>query len=617
MRLRCQPQTEKSPERENGFDGKVNPYPALGRLIIVALVCAMTVSETSAQTVLSAVSRKTHGGAGDFDIDLPLGNTTGIECRSGGATNDYQLVVNFSGAVTLNGNPQAQVTFGLGTVGTAGVSNGGAVTVSGNSVTIPLTNVANAQRIAVTLFGINGGGNVVIPAAILIGDVNANGIVNASDVSQTKLQVGQPVAQGNFRTDVNASSFTNATDVAMVKSLAGSGLSPWLPDVRLTFQSAFSSTSFNNARCIATGPAGAEGEVLHVIFFEERDGNREIYYKRSTNGGTSWGPDVRLTNNVAVSHFPSIAVSDGIVHVVWEEYRDGNAEIYYKRSSDTGVTWGADTRLTNNSAKSLSPSLAVSGSLVHLTWFDQRDGNNEIYYKRSDDAGLSWGADTRLTNDPSASIYSAIAASKAIVHVVWEEHRHGNGEIYTKRSSDGGLTWGSDTRLTNNSANSFSPSIAVSGDDVNIAWFDQRDGNLEIYDKHSADGGLNWGADKRVTMDASVSNYPSVAVFGSDVHLVWFDERDGNTEIYYNHSTDNGATWATDIRLTNDAARSTDPCIALASSTIHVLWTDARDDVPPYDGNYEVYYKRAPPNLAVPNPTNGPRLQKVATSPTE
>ena len=39
-------------------------------------------------------SRKLHSGA-PFDINLPLTGTSGIECRSGGATNDYQVVFTF------------------------------------------------------------------------------------------------------------------------------------------------------------------------------------------------------------------------------------------------------------------------------------------------------------------------------------------------------------------------------------------------------------------------------------------------------------------------------------------------------------------------------------------
>ncbi|HEY5535014.1 MAG TPA: hypothetical protein VIL99_08800, partial [Ignavibacteria bacterium] len=100
-----------------------------------------------------------------------------------------------------------------------------------------------------------------------------------------------------------------------------------------------------------------------------------------------WQPDVRLTNDVASSYTSAnnawcIASSGNVIHVVWTDDRDGNREIYYKRSTDAGVNWEADTRLTNDTSKSWIPSVAVSGSVVHVVWNDNRDGNYEIYYKR-------------------------------------------------------------------------------------------------------------------------------------------------------------------------------------------------------------------------------------------
>ena len=177
----------------------------------------------------SVVSRKTHGGAGTFDIDLKA-PAPGIECRSGGTTGDHTMVVTFAAPVTVSGNGTAkgQVTTGTGAVGSAGTPNGNAVTVSGNQVTVQLTNIANAQELKVTLYGVNDGtnvGNVVIPMKVLLGDTSANGSVNGTDVNETKFNSGVAVSAANFRTDVVASGSINGTDVVTVKAASGTSLS--------------------------------------------------------------------------------------------------------------------------------------------------------------------------------------------------------------------------------------------------------------------------------------------------------------------------------------------------------------------------------------------------------
>jgi hypothetical protein len=116
------------------------------------------------------------------------------------------------------------VTAGVGTVGSGGADNGGATITSGNVVTIPLTNVANAQTINVTLNNVNGSTNITIPMSILVGDANGNGVVNASDASLTKSRAGQTVGPANFRSDVNANGIINASDASLVKSKIGTGL---------------------------------------------------------------------------------------------------------------------------------------------------------------------------------------------------------------------------------------------------------------------------------------------------------------------------------------------------------------------------------------------------------
>ena len=176
-----------------------------------------------APTVLGAVSRKNHSGD-NFDVNLPLSGTPGIEPRLGGATNDYTIVVTFSGNPTFNGNPQAQVISGTGTVGSGGVSNGGVVTADGGVVTIPLTGVMSQQTIHVRLNGVNGTFQVVIPMGVLVGDATGDGSVNAGDAIFTRNRSGESTDATNFRSDYNADGVINAGDAQTVRTRSGQSI---------------------------------------------------------------------------------------------------------------------------------------------------------------------------------------------------------------------------------------------------------------------------------------------------------------------------------------------------------------------------------------------------------
>jgi Dockerin type I domain len=167
----------------------------------------------------SAFSRKIHGAAGTFDVPLPLTGNVGVECRSGGATNDYQMIINFASSVTVD---SASVTSGTGSV--SSFSGSGTL-----QITVNLAGVTNVQRITVTLHNVNNGtstGDVPVSMGVLAGDTNGDAIVNSSDVALTKSQVGQAVTGANFREDVNANGTISSTDVALVKAEVGTALPP-------------------------------------------------------------------------------------------------------------------------------------------------------------------------------------------------------------------------------------------------------------------------------------------------------------------------------------------------------------------------------------------------------
>ena len=141
----------------------------------------------------SAVSRLTHGGAGGFDIDMPLTGTAGVECRNGGG--NYTLVVTFSNTM-VSGN--ASVTGGAGSVA-------GSPTFSGHTMTINLTGVTNAQTLTVSLTNLTDSFSQVLPsvvlgASFLIGDTNGDRMVNAAMLCKPGIApVRRPMRRIPFR----------------------------------------------------------------------------------------------------------------------------------------------------------------------------------------------------------------------------------------------------------------------------------------------------------------------------------------------------------------------------------------------------------------------------------
>jgi hypothetical protein len=168
---------------------------------------------------VSAVSRKTHGSVGDFDIDLPLTGQPGIEDRSGGPSKNYKVIVTFAVPVSVS-----NVTVTPGAGGTASTSG---FSVNNSQVTVNLTNVSNAQTLTINLIGVTGGansGNVGVPMSVLAGDTNADRFVDSADIGQTKSQSGNAVKLSNFREDVNVDGFLDSADIALVKSKSGTAL---------------------------------------------------------------------------------------------------------------------------------------------------------------------------------------------------------------------------------------------------------------------------------------------------------------------------------------------------------------------------------------------------------
>ncbi len=156
---------------------------------------------------VGAVSRKSHGNGRDFDIDLPLTGSTGIECRTGPAAGQHTVLLTFPVPVNVN---SANATCG-GQPATA--------TANGSVVTITCTGLANAQTVTVALNGVSDGtntGNVSVPLGLLLGDVNASRRVDGTDLTSVRQESLKQVTDSNFRNDVNISGRIDGRDGTVV-----------------------------------------------------------------------------------------------------------------------------------------------------------------------------------------------------------------------------------------------------------------------------------------------------------------------------------------------------------------------------------------------------------------
>jgi len=316
-------------------------------------------------------------------------------------------------------------------------------------------------------------------------------------------------------------------------------------------------------RIFLASPFVAQASNVYIVYFRSFRKARDwccprdlggMFLRASRDSGITWQPEIPLTTSRSAFRV-AVAAFGPDVHVVWMDFRSGIWDIYYRRSGDNGSTWGPEVKLAAGTSKIGSsvgaerPSIAVLGDSVHVVWMDGRDGNPRCYTM------------------PECT------------------------EIYYKRSNDHGATWGPDIRLTNETRFSGRPSINVLAPSTLLVSLDQGElgGKAEnIYIKTSADNGNTWGRSQKLSfLNAGFAGHNAMVTAGSSVHVAWFDDRDtSNREVFFRASTDAGATWSPEENLSQAPGESTTPLLATTNQYLHAVWGDRRTGV------LQVFYRR-------------------------
>lgn len=180
---------------------------------------------------------------------------------------------------------------------------------------------------------------------------------------------------------------------------------------------------------------GAEGRV-DVVYYDlgddERDyqgldgpvwdGTWSLVLAASDDGGATFSERSVVEDSVVPAErvqliftMPPASMArshDGTLYVAWHDARNGDADVFVRRSTDGGSSWSTPRQVNDDAPDSLTDqyhpvvSVAPSGRL-DVAFYDRRhDRNNvynDVYYAYSLDQGATFSANLRLNRTSSNS----------------------------------------------------------------------------------------------------------------------------------------------------------------------------------------------------------------------
>jgi len=184
---------------------------------------------------------------------------------------------------------------------------------------------------------------------------------------------------------------------------------------------------------------------------------------------------------------PQVSPVGNNIFLVWQDNSTGNDEIFLRKSTNGGITFGNTTNISNNTGSSTSPQIESFGNNTFVIWQDNNTGNDEIFLRKSTDAG-KFSSKKNLSNNTGSSTSPQIESFGNNTFVIWQDNSTGNDEIFLRKSNDGGITFGNTTNISNNTGSSTSPQIESFGNNTFVIWQDNSTGNDEIYLRKSTNG---------------------------------------------------------------------------------------------------------------------------------
>jgi hypothetical protein len=288
---------------------------------------------------------------------------------------------------------------------------------------------------------------------------------------------------------------------------------------------------------------------VYIVWTDYRTVDSSIYMATGNDPGSGFvfSANTEVTHATSFSAVePVIAVEGSTIYVAWTDSQGGDRDIYFIRSTNSGSTWENEILVNDDAttADQCEPAIAADGAgNVYVAWSDARSGNYDIYCAAGSDPGSGFvfgGANVRVDNDTglTPATEPAIAVYGADIYIAYTDQRNFHQDIYVATSTDSAVTFATNLKASDDSgiAAQYQPVIALNtaATELYIAFTDERNDGPSIYFTSSTTPGVSFTANVRIDdcPSSDTQSQPDIA-YGSRVFIVFTDARNANNDIYF------------------------------------------------------------------------------------
>lgn len=262
----------------------------------------------------------------------------------------------------------------------------------------------------------------------------------------------------------------------------------WSAPATVTDDSLFGSHNFH---ALYAAPDGA----LYVSWLDGRTGRSTAFMTRSTDGGRTWMPNVRVTMGEACPCCRTAMASgkDGTLFLAWRQVFPGNVrDVVVARSTNRGESWEPPVRAHADNwvfdgCPHAGPSLQVDASgRVHIAWWTGKQGAAGVWYAHSDDGARSFGAPIALgvaEFSRPAHVQLALGSGGRVV-AAWDDGTMASPRVVVRTSATRGDQWSDVAILSDSGKAAGFPVVAAQGERVTVAWSEKDAAGA--HDEHAA-----------------------------------------------------------------------------------------------------------------------------------